>query len=690
MTDDARDTSTPDDPFLWLEEIHGDRALAWVRAQNERTLGRSPEGSRARLTHELLEVLESDERIPYVTRHGEHLYNLWRDAEHVQGLWRRTTLDEYEAPAPEWEVLLDLDALGAAEGIPWQFSRAQLLAPGRDRALVSLSPDGGDAVAVRELDLGTGRFVEGGFEVPVAKTMVSWIDRDMVFVGTDFGPGSLTESSYARTARRWSRGQALADAPEVHAVAATDMLVHVTHDATPGFERDVVREVPDFFTSRTLLLTDAGTVPIDVPEDVDVDLHREWLVLRPRTDTEIGGVVHAGGSLLAARLDEFLAGSRELAVLFAPTSSRSLEDWAWTAGHLVLTLLEDVASRIRVLTPPTASGPAGWHEEDVRVGTPLASVSVVATDRETDEYWLAVTGFLTPPTLLHGTVGEGAPRPVKEQPASFDARGLEVQQHFAVSDDGTRVPYFQVGPRDLPLDGSAPTLLSGYGGFENSLLPSYSGVRGRGWLARGGVYVLANIRGGGEYGPAWHRAALRQDRHRAYEDFAAVARDLVTRGVTVPARLGCEGRSNGGLLVGNMLTTYPELFGAVVCGVPLLDMRRYTRLSAGASWVAEYGDPDVPSDWDFIRTFSPYHNVRAGVAYPPTLVYAATSDDRVGPVQARKMVALLHETGVEDAWYFENTAGGHGGSADNPATARLQSLIHAFLWERLAGVRVDA
>ncbi|MFD2341151.1 S9 family peptidase [Clavibacter tessellarius] len=683
MTDDAHGPATPDDPFLWLEDIHGDRALAWVRAENDRTLARSPEDARAGLTSELLEVLESDERIPYVTRHGDHLYNLWRDAEHVQGLWRRTTLDEYEAPSPEWEVLLDLDALGAAEGIPWQFSRAQLLSPTRDRALVSLSPDGGDAVAVRELDLATGRFVEDGFAVPVAKTMVSWIDRDTVFVGTDFGPGSLTESSYARTARRWSRGQALADAAEVHAVAAGDMLVHVTHDPTPGFERDVVREVPDFFTSRTLLLTDAGTVPIDVPDDVDVDLHREWLLLRPRRDTEIGGVVHAGGSLLAARLDDFLAGSRALAVLVAPTSSRSLEDWAWTAGHLVVTLLEDVASRIRVLTPPTAGGSGGWTEEDVPVGTPLASVSVVATDRETDEYWLAVTGFLTPPTLLRGVVGEGPPRAVKDQPASFDAAGLEVAQHFAVSDDGTRVPYFQVGPRDLPLDGSAPTLLSGYGGFENSLLPSYSGVRGRGWLARGGVYVLANIRGGGEYGPAWHRAALRQDRHRAYEDFAAVARDLVTRGVTVPARLGCEGRSNGGLLVGNMLTAYPELFGAVVCGVPLLDMRRYTRLSAGASWIAEYGDPDVPADWEFIRTFSPYHNVREGVAYPPTLVYAATSDDRVGPVQARKMVALLHETGVEDAWYFENTAGGHGGSADNPATARLQSLIHGFLWERL-------
>jgi prolyl oligopeptidase len=688
MTDDVRASETPDDPFLWLEEIHGERALAWVRAEDERTLARSPEASRAGLTAELLEVLESDERIPYVTRHGEHLYGLWRDADHVQGLWRRTTLDEYEAPAPEWEVLLDLDALGAAEGIPWQFSRAQLLAPDRDRALVSLSPDGGDAVAVRELDLATGRFVEDGFQVPVAKTMVSWIDRDTVFVGTDFGPGSLTESSYARTARRWSRGQALADAPEVHAVGVADMLVSVTHDPTPGFERDVVREVPGFFTSRTLLLTPDGTIPVDVPEDVDVDLHREWLLLRPRRDTEIGGVVHPGGSLLAARLDDFLAGSRALQVLVAPTSSRSLADWAWTAGHLVVTLLEDVASRIRILTPPTAGGSGGWTEQHVDVGTPLASVSVVATDRETDEYWLAVTGFLTPPTLLRGVVGEGPPRALKDQPASCDADGLEVAQHFAVSDDGTRVPYFQVGPRGLPLDGSTPTLLSGYGGFENSRLPSYSGVVGRGWLARGGVYVLANIRGGGEYGPAWHRAALRDGRHRAYEDFAAVARDLVVRGVTVPARLGCEGRSNGGLLVGNMLTTYPDLFGAVVCGVPLLDMRRYTRLSAGASWIAEYGDPDVPADWDFIRTFSPYHNVREGVAYPPALFYAATSDDRVGPVQARKMVALLHATGVEDVWYTENTAGGHGGSADNPATARLQSLIHAFLWERLGGVRV--
>ncbi|MBT1003586.1 prolyl oligopeptidase family serine peptidase [Paenarthrobacter sp. DKR-5] len=687
-----------EDEFLWLEDIHGAEQLAWVREQNSRTEALLVSAKYRRMEASVLEVLDSSDRIPMATKRGDWYYNFWRDEANPRGLWRRTGWDSYRQETPEWDVLLDLDELGRSEGRDWVFAGAQLLRPadgGREyrRALLSLSPDGGDAKEVREFDLDTRSFVDGGFRLPAAKTNVSWLDEDTLLVATDFGPGSMTASSYPRTVRVLRRGGTTADAEPFFEVPAEHVMAFAVHDSTPGFERTVAVDMIDFYNRRVHLRRDGGWDLIEVPTDVNVDLHRQWLVLRPRQDWECGGTLHPAGSLLVVELERFLAGERALTTLFTPDEHTALEAWSWTKDHLLLNLLQDVSSRIEVLTPREGS----WARSVVTGMPALESVSVSAVDDEDEscgnDYWLVATGFTTPTSLLRGTAaaaGGAAAEPVKRSPSYFNDGGYRVEQHFAVSRDGTRVPYFQVASADLVLDGGNPTLLSGYGGFEISRTPAYSGAVGRSWLerrtpdGRGGVYVVANIRGGGEYGPSWHRAALRENRHRAYEDFAAVAQDLTRRGVTSRGHLGCEGRSNGGLLVGNMLTLYPELFGAVSCGVPLLDMRRYTRLSAGHSWIAEYGDPDDPAQWEFIRTFSPYHNVRAGAEYPPSFIWTATSDDRVGPVQARKMAARLQRLGHANAWFYESLEGGHTGAADNKQAARLHCYSHEFLWQQLA------
>jgi prolyl oligopeptidase len=675
------DASAAADPYLWLENVHGDRAMEWVKKQNAITTKRFVDrpGFDA-LRDTILEVLDSDARIPYVNRMGEYLYNFWRDREHPRGLWRRTTLEEYRKPNPRWDVLLDIDALGKAEGKQWVYKGSQCLEPKYERCLVSLSPDGGDAVAVREFDIPSRSFVKDGFRLDVAKSNVSWIDENTLYVGTDFGPGSMTESSYPRIAKRWVRGTPLSAAKTIYAGKPTDMMVAAYHARTPGFERDFLRVVKDFYHAETYLITSDQQKRIDVPDDAEVDVHRRWLLIQTRSPWSVGGKSYPAGALLASSFDGFMGGARDFTVLFQPDEHTSLSSYSWTRHHLILDILDDVKSRLEVLTP----GPGDWKREPMSNASGLNTIRVADTDPDsTDEYWLDVTGFLTPSTLQRGVIGEGKAEAVKEAPAFFDASRFEVSQHFATSKDGTRVPYFQVSPKGMKSDGNNPTLLYGYGGFEISLLPGYSGTVGRSWLERGGVYVVANIRGGGEYGPRWHEAALKANRPRAYEDFAAVARDLIKRGVTSPAHLGAEGGSNGGLLMGNMLTTYPQLFGAIVCEVPLLDMRRYTHLSAGASWIAEYGDPDKPEEWKFIQSFSPYQNVKKGEKYPPILFYTATSDDRVGPVQARKMAAKMEAMGHDSVWFYENTEGGHGAAADNRQSAFMRALASEFLWAQL-------
>ncbi len=692
MSDAATPSAAPDpaDEYGWLEEVDGERAMAWVLARNAETLGglaATPEFAATR--DAIREVLDSPDRIPEVSLVGDLLYNFWRDADHPRGLWRRTTWESYTGEDPQWETVLDVDALNAAEGEDWVWHGAKVLRPDFRRALVALSHGGSDADVTRELDLESLSWVdpaEGGFVRPAAKGGLAWVDLDTVLVTTDLGEGTTTTSGYPRTVRLWRRGTPLDAAEEIFAVEADDLAVDAWHDHTPGFDRDFLVRAIDFYSAETWLRRpDGELVLIDVPRSAETSVHREWLLIELREDwaPTPDGWTHPAGSLLAAPLEAWLAGERDLTVLFVPTATTSLAGMSWTRRHLVITVLEDVRTSVTAFALPGDAVTVPAWETVPMPGLPsLGTVSLRAVDRlERDDVWLVTTDFTTPTTLSVAVVG-AEPRRLKSAPGFFDPAGIRVSQHFAISADGTRVPYFQVSGAGAPTDGTAATLLYGYGGFEISLLPSYSAGLGRSWLTRGGVYVLANIRGGGEYGPSWHQAALRDQRHRAYEDFAAVARDLVTRGVTTAEHLGVQGGSNGGLLTGNMLTQYPELFGAVVVQVPLLDMKRYSHLLAGASWMAEYGDPDDPADWEFLQTFSPYHLLEESRDYPPVLLTTSTRDDRVHPGHARKVAAWLADHG-KDVTYYENVEGGHGGAADNAQAAFMAALAYRFCAERL-------
>ncbi|MBF6173002.1 prolyl oligopeptidase family serine peptidase [Nocardia blacklockiae] len=677
------------DPYLWLEEVTSDRALDWARAHNEVVVDRFATSNRfSELEHRILDMLDTDTRIAYPTRRGAWLYNFWRDAEHPKGLWRRTTFAEYRTDSPHWEVLIDLDALAAAEEENWVWGGAAVLRPEQSLALISLSRGGADAKVVREFDMTTKQFrapADGGFHVPEAKSQVRWIDADTVYVGTDFGPGTLTESGYPRLAKRWRRGTPLEQAETVFEGEASDVVVSAGYDRTPGYERHYVARATDFFNESVYLLEDDGTLRhFDVPTDASESWYKDWLLIRLKSAWEVGGNSYPAGALLAIDLAAFLDGARNFDVVFTPDAHTSLHGYGWTEHHLLLITLEDVQTKLYVVTP----GPDGWTREPLADTPPMATTNVMNLDplEGGDEFMLTTSGFTTPATLLASSVG-GETEALKQESAFFDADGIETEQFFARSDDGTMVPYFVIRHRDR-IGTPGPTVMSGYGGFEVSRTPAYSGASGMGWLERGGTWVMTNIRGGGEYGPEWHTQAQKANRHKVYEDFSSVAKDVVARGITTPEQLGAVGGSNGGLLMGVMLTRYPELFGAIVCQVPLLDMKRYHLLLAGASWVAEYGDPDKPEEWEYISEYSPYQNARADRTYPPILLTTSTRDDRVHPGHARKMAARLAEQG-HTFWYHENIEGGHGGAADNKQMAFQAALIYEFFTQILIEKRTD-
>ena len=672
------------DPHQWLEEVEGEEALDWVRARNaeaEAELANTPEFRQ--LKADLRAILDSDAKIPGVQKIGEYYYNFWKDAQHERGLWRRTTLEEYRKDEPAWETVLDLDALNAAEGENWVWHGANCLEPEYRRCLVALSRGGADADVTREFDLVEKDWVEGGFFREEAKGGMSWINQDTVYVFTDFGEGSMTESGYPRVLKQLSRGQSMDEAVTIYEGQADDMYIAGYRDLTPGYVRDFVSRTLAFYNDELYLRTDDGSLArVDAPNSANKSVFREWLALELREPWTVEGTTYPAGSLIATNFDDFMDGGRDFTVLFEPTERSSLAGFTITRNHVVLNVLEDVKNSIVVLTP---SDSGEWERRPFGDQEGIGTLFVSAVDSDhSDAVWVTESGYLVPTTLSIADVSTDAPpQPLKSNPAFFDASTHEVEQHFATSEDGTRVPYFLVRPKDMPTDGSTPTLLYGYGGFEIPMLPGYSATVGKGWLEKGGAYVVANIRGGGEYGPRWHQAALKANRYKAYEDFAAVAKDLVATGVTSPEKLGIQGGSNGGLLMGNMLTQYPELFGAVVVQVPLLDMQRYHKLLAGASWMAEYGNPDKPEEWEFIRTFSPYHLYDPAKDYPPTLFTTSTRDDRVHPGHARKMMAKMMEGG-EDVRYYENIEGGHGGAANNQQAAHMSALAYTFLWNQLS------
>ncbi|MGN6553570.1 MAG: prolyl oligopeptidase family serine peptidase [Verrucomicrobiota bacterium] len=667
------------DPYLWLEDVTGEKALDWVRQQNAVTvkeLENAPDFKGTR--QKLLSILNSKERIPGVIKRGKFYYNFWMDEKNPRGLWRRTTLDEYRKAEPRWEIVLDLDRLAADEKENWVWKGAAFLEPDFDRAIVSLSRGGADALVEREFDLERNAFVPDGFKLPEAKSDVAWRSRDTLYVGTDFGPGSMTHSGYPRQIKEWKRGTPLSEARLVFeanedAVAASAQVIHDHGRIYEFFVRQTT-----FFTDETFVRRGEQWVRIDKPADAEVSTFGNYLLLRLRSDWTVSGAPHQAGSLLATDFDSYLNGERKFATLFQPDARTSLASISATTNFVILNVLSNVNSR------PVLLRPAGENWTRTELDVPrFGTVSVSGVDpNESDDYFMLIAGYLTPSTLYLGAAGQPGREKLKSLPAYFDATGLEVQQFAAVSKDGTRVPYFQVSRKGMPLNGTNPTLLYGYGGFEISLKPDYNPAVGAAWLERGGAYAVANIRGGGEFGPQWHNAARKENRQRAYDDFISVAEDLIARRVTSPKHLGIQGGSNGGLLMGVMLTERPDLFGAVVGQVPLLDMRRYHKLLAGASWMDEYGNPDKPEEWSYLRQYSPYQNVRPNQKYPRVLFTTSTRDDRVHPGHARKMVARMEEQG-HDVLYYENIEGGHGGAANNEQRAYMMTLAYTFLWQQL-------
>ncbi len=664
-----------DDPFLWLEEVEGEKALEWVREQSAATtkaLEARPEFEPIR--KQTLEILDSADRIPYVGIRGSYLYNFWQDSDHVRGIWRRTSLDQYKKAEPQWETVLDIDALGQADGESWVWKGPTCLAPDYRHCMVALSLGGGDAVVYREFDTVTKSFVTDGFSLPEAKSDVNWRDADHLWVGTDFGEGSLTDSGYPRMVKLWTRGTPLEDAETVFEGKAEDVSVGAFSKHTPEGRYDIIFRTPAFFRGEYFLRPGDRLVKLDLPDDVQLQgFFKDQLMIALRSDWTIGGTTYPQDALMAIDLDAFLEGRRSFDVLFEPSAKVSLGGVAWTRDRLLMTTLDNVRGRLYELQPT----PEGWDRKQVPLPG-LGQASFAATSKDQDLYFFSYKDFLTPSSLWL-VEGDAEPEKLKSTPAFFDTEGMTVTQHEAASADGTLIPYFLVTPKGYTPNGTNPTILYGYGGFEISMTPFYSAVWGTAWLERGGVVALANIRGGGEFGPAWHQAALKSNRNKSFEDFIAVAEDLGKRKITSPEHLGIMGGSNGGLLVGAVMTQRPELFEAVVCQVPLLDMQRYNKLLAGASWMAEYGNPDIPEDWAFIQKWSPYHNVIKDADYPEARVITSTRDDRVHPGHARKMVALLQSLG-HPVLYYENTEGGHAAAADHGQKARMTALEMTYLW----------
>jgi prolyl oligopeptidase len=665
------------DPFAWLEEINGQRALDWVRAQNSRTTKALEAIKEFKPIYaRTLEILDSKDRIPMPSFRGLAVYNFWQDSTHVRGIWRRATLASYRTGHPEWETVIDVDALSKADDTPWVFKEATCLPPEYRRCMVALSPGGGDAVVEREFDTVTKEFVKDGFSLPKAKSQVGWHDKDTLWVGTDFGTGSLTTSGYPRLVKLWKRGTPLSEASTVFAGETGDVTSAGQTLFTPEGRYDVVMRVPAFFRSEKYLMLGGRLVKVDIPEDADLEeIFKDHVLISLRSDWAIGDKVYPAGALLAISLDDYLRGGRSFDVLFEPTPRTALGSVDATRDRVVVSWLDNVRGRISTF----AFADGAWKREEMSLPE-LGTVGISTTTDAADAFFYTYQDFLTPSSLF---LAEGSKvEKVKSMPAFFDTSGMKIEQFEASSKDGTKIPYFVVTPKGFKANGNAPTLLYGYGGFEISELPRYTPAVGSAWLERGGVYALANIRGGGEFGPTWHRAAMKEHHIRNFEDFIAVAEDLIARNITSPRHLGIMGGSQGGLLVSGTFTMRPDLFHAVVAQVPLTDMKRFNHLLAGASWMAEYGDPDKPEDWAYIQKWSPYELLRTGIKYPTPFFWTNTKDDRVHPAHARKMVAKLESFG-DPVYYFENIEGGHSSGSVNSEKAYIEALQYAYLWKML-------
>ncbi|HEX3661627.1 MAG TPA: prolyl oligopeptidase family serine peptidase [Acidobacteriaceae bacterium] len=675
----------PPDKYLWLEDVHGARAMDWVKAEDARTAKVIEADPRfAAFDAEALKVSEDPNRLPIPQLRGNDVYNFWRDKNNIHGLLRKTSIADFSHPEPRWQTVLDIDALGKAEHTDWVFHGMSCLYPGTEYCILSLSVGGEDASTDREFNLKTGRFVDGGFVSPHSKQDVAWEDKDTLFIAREWGPNTMTKSGYPYIVKEWKRGTPLASAHEIFRGQPSDISdAGFVLDDAQGDHLTLIDRSITFFQSRWFVKTASGlkelAFPLKSQPDALLDgrmlleIHEDWTPAP-------GGPKFTQGSLLSFRVADLLRDPAHPhpTIVFAPTADEFLNEVATTRSRIVVTTLKHVLGQAYVYTP---AGTDGWSRRALDVPA-NSTIDIVTASDTSDAFFLSVTSFLTPSSLLAGDAATAQLTPSKSEPALFDASRDTVDQLYATSKDGTRVPYFVVHPKNMQYNGQNPTLLNAYGGFEVSMTPHYSAVNGKLWLEKGGVFVLANIRGGGEFGPAWHEAGLKTHRQRIYDDFAAVAQDLIARKITSTPHLGIIGGSNGGLLMGVEMTQHPDLYHAIVIQVPLLDMLRYEKIEAGASWVGEYGSVSVPAERAFLAKISPYNQLKPGVKYPEPFIFTTTADDRVGPEHARKFAAKMEEF-HEPFLYDEITEGGHGAGADLKQEARTWAETYVYLAEKL-------
>ena len=668
-----------EDTYLWLEVIDSKKSLEFVNTQNKITQDKLSSNAEYQAIYDKsLEIYNSTYRIAFPSIIGNHIYNFWQDKEHARGIWRRTTKESYLSNNPIWETLLDIDALALKDDIKWVYKGSNGLYPNYNRFIINLSNGGGDAVEIREFDITTKSFIKDGFYIPQAKGYASYLDENNLIVSTDFGEGTMTTSGYPNQVKLWKRGTLLKDAQLIHTGNINDVSSsgYVMRDNDKNYL--LIHQGTTFYTRIAYLCENNKLIKLDLPEDISIStILNDQIVLNLKSDWNVNGIIYKQGSIVSAKFSSLIKGIKEITLIFTPDEFTSVNEVSSTKNKILVTILTNVKSELNSYTFENDK----WVIEKVNAPD-VGTISIVTTDHFSDEYYFNFQNFLTPPSLYFANSSNNSVKEIKTLPSFFDSSKYKVEQFKAKSTDGTMVPYFVISSKTMVYNSQNPTILYGYGGFEVSKESSYSAVMGNAWLENGGVYVLSNIRGGGEYGPKWHQAGLKENRQTVYNDFHCIAQELIAKKITSNKNLGIMGRSNGGLLVGVAFTQRPDLYNAAVCEVPLLDMQRYNKLLAGASWMGEYGNPDIPEEWEYIKKYSPYHNLKKDVDYPEVYFYTSTRDDRVHPGHARKMAAKMIDMGYP-IYYYENTEGGHAGASTNEQSAKYSAMTFSYLLIKL-------
>jgi prolyl oligopeptidase len=669
-----------EDKYQWLEEIDGIQSLEFVKTQNKATIEKlSKEKAYSSIYKKSLEIFNSSDRIAYPEIRGQYVYNFWQDKNNERGIWRRCLLTNYNNGKYNWETLIDVDKLSKKDGIKWVFKGVTGLYPDFKKFLISLSNGGGDAVYTKEFDVDKKQFIKDGFNIDESKGSATYVDKNTLCVSSDFGEGTMTSSGYPRQTKLWKRGTLLKNAQLIYEGDSTDVA------AWSGMLRDdkknyiMVTKAITFFTTKNMIWMDNKMITLDVPEDCSVKgILQNQLIVHLKSDWTVDSKTYKTGTLITLNFTELLKGNKDIYVIVAPDKFSSLsESYATTKNRLLIILLTDVTSQMYSYVFTNGK----WMHQKVKAPE-LGTIGIITADDVTDQYFFVFENFINPSTLYFADASKNTSKAIKSLPAYFDASKYEVQQFKAKSKDGTMIPYFMVSAKNMKYNGANPTLIEAYGGYEVSYVPYYLSTSGSAWLDKGGVSIIANIRGGGEYGPQWHQDGMKEKRQNVFDDLYAVSEDVIARKITSPKHLGVLGGSNGGLLVGVAFTQRPDLYNAVVCAVPLLDMQRYNKLLAGASWMGEYGNPDVPEEWEYLKKYSPYHNVKEGMNYPEVFFTTSTRDDRVHPGHARKMVAKMNDMGYK-TYYYENTEGGHAGSSTPEQRAKSEALTFSYLLMKL-------